>query len=244
MGGQQKDFISDIVFFQHQDGMRLKVRRHFLQCIPLSRFSWQYSLSRQQRRHNCLVRRNSIPEREIDEDDTVTAELQVNLRKLAAPAPAPTRPKPLLEVAPALPTRPKPLPETAPALPTSSVKAAQTDPTRSSLVEEESFLADFLIKEAVHEEEEEEGGDPRAEDEEVREAFRGWPQVDIAPAHRDGSLLLVSNSKGWISSETEFNCHNLRLFIILKATVWPKDLPKSDNKQFFPSILKGTVAPD
>jgi hypothetical protein len=24
--------ISDIVFFQHQDGMRLKVRRHFLQC--------------------------------------------------------------------------------------------------------------------------------------------------------------------------------------------------------------------
>jgi hypothetical protein len=33
MGGQQKDFISDIVFFQHQDGMRLKVRRHFLQSI-------------------------------------------------------------------------------------------------------------------------------------------------------------------------------------------------------------------
>jgi hypothetical protein len=32
MGGQQKNFISDIVFFQHQDGMRLKVRRHFLQC--------------------------------------------------------------------------------------------------------------------------------------------------------------------------------------------------------------------
>jgi hypothetical protein len=32
MGGQLKDFISDIVFFQHQDGMRLKVRRHFLQC--------------------------------------------------------------------------------------------------------------------------------------------------------------------------------------------------------------------
>jgi hypothetical protein len=32
MGGQQKDFISDIAFFQHQDGMRLKVRRHFLQC--------------------------------------------------------------------------------------------------------------------------------------------------------------------------------------------------------------------
>jgi hypothetical protein len=32
MGGQQKDFISDIVFFQHQDEMRLKVRRHFLQC--------------------------------------------------------------------------------------------------------------------------------------------------------------------------------------------------------------------
>jgi hypothetical protein len=32
MGGQQKDFISDIVFFQHQDRMRLKVRRHFLQC--------------------------------------------------------------------------------------------------------------------------------------------------------------------------------------------------------------------
>jgi hypothetical protein len=31
MGGQQKDFISDIVFFQHQDGMCLKVRRHFLQ---------------------------------------------------------------------------------------------------------------------------------------------------------------------------------------------------------------------
>jgi hypothetical protein len=33
MGGQQKDFFSDIVFFQHQDGMRLKVRRHFLQCM-------------------------------------------------------------------------------------------------------------------------------------------------------------------------------------------------------------------
>jgi hypothetical protein len=33
MGGQQKDFISDIVFVQHQDGMRLKVRRHFLQCM-------------------------------------------------------------------------------------------------------------------------------------------------------------------------------------------------------------------
>jgi hypothetical protein len=32
MGRQQKDFISDIVFFQHQDGMRLKVRRHFVQC--------------------------------------------------------------------------------------------------------------------------------------------------------------------------------------------------------------------
>ncbi len=35
MGGQQKDFISDIVFFQHQDGMRLKIRRHFLQCNVL-----------------------------------------------------------------------------------------------------------------------------------------------------------------------------------------------------------------
>jgi hypothetical protein len=35
MGGQQKKFISDIVFFQHQDGMRKKVRRHFLQC-PLT----------------------------------------------------------------------------------------------------------------------------------------------------------------------------------------------------------------
>jgi hypothetical protein len=33
MGGQQKNFISDIVFFQHQDGMRKKVRRYFLQCI-------------------------------------------------------------------------------------------------------------------------------------------------------------------------------------------------------------------
>ncbi len=33
MGGQQKDFISDIVFFQHQDGMRLNVRRHFLLCL-------------------------------------------------------------------------------------------------------------------------------------------------------------------------------------------------------------------
>ena len=32
MGGQQKNFISDIVFFQHHDGMRKKVRRHFLQC--------------------------------------------------------------------------------------------------------------------------------------------------------------------------------------------------------------------
>jgi hypothetical protein len=32
MGGQQKNFISDIVFFQHQDGMRKKVGRHFLQC--------------------------------------------------------------------------------------------------------------------------------------------------------------------------------------------------------------------
>jgi hypothetical protein len=32
MGGQQKNFISDIVFFQHQDEMRKKVRRHFLQC--------------------------------------------------------------------------------------------------------------------------------------------------------------------------------------------------------------------
>jgi hypothetical protein len=32
MGGQQKNFISDIVFFQHQDGRRKKVRRHFLQC--------------------------------------------------------------------------------------------------------------------------------------------------------------------------------------------------------------------
>jgi hypothetical protein len=33
MGGQKKNFISDIVFFQHQDGMRKKVRRHFLQCV-------------------------------------------------------------------------------------------------------------------------------------------------------------------------------------------------------------------
>jgi hypothetical protein len=33
MGGQQKNFISDIVFFQHQDGMQKKVRRHFLQCV-------------------------------------------------------------------------------------------------------------------------------------------------------------------------------------------------------------------
>jgi hypothetical protein len=32
MGGQQKNFICDIVFFQHQNGMRKKVRRHFLQC--------------------------------------------------------------------------------------------------------------------------------------------------------------------------------------------------------------------
>ncbi len=32
MGGQQKNFISDIVFFQHQDGMRKKVWWHFLQC--------------------------------------------------------------------------------------------------------------------------------------------------------------------------------------------------------------------
>jgi hypothetical protein len=39
MGGQQKDFISDIVFFQHQDGMRLKVRRHFLQCSYIG--NWQ-----------------------------------------------------------------------------------------------------------------------------------------------------------------------------------------------------------
>jgi hypothetical protein len=36
MGGQQKNFISDIVFFQHQDGMRKKVGRHFLQCIHQS----------------------------------------------------------------------------------------------------------------------------------------------------------------------------------------------------------------
>jgi hypothetical protein len=144
----------------------------------------------------------------------VTAELQVNLRKLAgvAPAPAPTRPKVAPAPAPTRPkvapapahTRPKALPEGAPALPTSSIKAAQTDPTRSSLLEsrnlvkeEESFLADFLIKEAVYEEEEE-GGDPRAEDEEVREAFRGWRQVDIAPPHREGLFFLVSNSKGWI----------------------------------------------
>ncbi len=34
MGGQQKNFISDIVFFQHQDGLRKKVRGHFLQCNP------------------------------------------------------------------------------------------------------------------------------------------------------------------------------------------------------------------
>ncbi len=155
-----------------------------------------FVLSRQQRRHNCLVRRNSIPEREIDEEDTVTAELQVNLRKLAAPAPAPTRPKPLLEVAPA-PTRPNPIPEVVPALHISSIKAAQTGHTRSSLLqsrdlvkEEELFLADFLVKE-----EEEEDGDPRAEDEEVSEAFRGWRQVDIAPAHRDGTLLLVATVK-------------------------------------------------
>jgi hypothetical protein len=39
MGGQQKDFISDIVFFQHQDGMRLKVRRHFLQCC----YPWRWA---------------------------------------------------------------------------------------------------------------------------------------------------------------------------------------------------------
>jgi hypothetical protein len=38
MGGQQKNFISDIVFFQHQDGMRKKVRRHFLQCRAWQRF--------------------------------------------------------------------------------------------------------------------------------------------------------------------------------------------------------------
>jgi hypothetical protein len=37
MGGQQKNFISDIVFFQHQDGMRKKVRQHFLQCTGYSR---------------------------------------------------------------------------------------------------------------------------------------------------------------------------------------------------------------
>ncbi len=33
MWGQQKDFISDIVFFQHQGGMRLKVRRHFYSAL-------------------------------------------------------------------------------------------------------------------------------------------------------------------------------------------------------------------
>jgi hypothetical protein len=43
MGGQQKDFISDIVFFQHQDGMRLKVRRHFLQCSRDSNSRLPYS---------------------------------------------------------------------------------------------------------------------------------------------------------------------------------------------------------
>jgi hypothetical protein len=32
MGRQQKNFIGDSVFFQHQDGIRKKVRRHFLQC--------------------------------------------------------------------------------------------------------------------------------------------------------------------------------------------------------------------
>jgi hypothetical protein len=37
MGGQQKNFISDIEFFQHQDGMRKKVRRHFLQCVSARR---------------------------------------------------------------------------------------------------------------------------------------------------------------------------------------------------------------
>jgi hypothetical protein len=161
----------------------------------------------------------------------VTAELQVNLRKLAAPAPAPTRSKPLPEVAP---TRPKPFPEVAPALPTASIKAAQTGPTRSSLLEsrdlvqeEESFLADFLIKE----EEEEDGGDPRAEDEEVSEAFRGWRQVDIAPAHRDGTLLLFSNSKGWIRSETRFNWHNWDYF--LKGPFGMNDLLKVTLAIFF-----------
>ncbi len=43
MGGQQKDFISDIVFFQHQDGMRLKVWRHFLECSE-RRWTWTLHL--------------------------------------------------------------------------------------------------------------------------------------------------------------------------------------------------------
>jgi hypothetical protein len=48
MGGQQKNYISDIVFFQHQDGMRKKVRQHFLQCINLSQIyecrNWETEL--------------------------------------------------------------------------------------------------------------------------------------------------------------------------------------------------------
>jgi hypothetical protein len=100
---------------------------------------------RQLRQRNCLVRRNSIPEREIDEDDAVTAELQVNLRKLSSTAS--TRPSSYIE--------------------------ADKDRT-SSNSNNNTELDQLISSEAVHEDEEdEELLREEDEDEEVSEAFRG-----------------------------------------------------------------------
>ncbi len=60
MGGQQKNFISDIVFFQHQDGMRKKVRRHFLQCVKLN--PTEYGVSMYQSTPFLFIKRHIIQE--------------------------------------------------------------------------------------------------------------------------------------------------------------------------------------
>ena len=115
------------------------------------------------------MRRNSIPEREIDAEDTVTAELQVNLRKLSALLP----------------------PSSSSSRPTSLL--LNEDRARGLLIAEASE-DEVLLEDVLREEDEEEGVlRTQAEDEEVREAFRGWRQVEISTPDQTREEVAVMN---------------------------------------------------
>ena len=128
---------------------------------------------RQQRQRNCLVRRNSIPEREIDEEDTETAELQVNLRKLTGHS----RPSSLIEAA--------------------DKDRRPADKSNSLQCGDVTAKDNFTIVEAVGEEEEDESGGQfkvEEEDEEVSEAFSGWT---VAGEEEERGFPTASSGEGF-----------------------------------------------